>query len=271
MRLPRLFKSPQSLRGGYIHDLVNRWFDTDEGKALLALEQTLCEQILADMFGYHLIQLGFGSPYPICKNSPIHHQVYVVEKRVNTDQPLIVSGIDELAIASESVDVAVLHHCLDFTLHPQRVLREVSRVVIPGGRIVIVGFNPWSLWGFWRLLKNHSADVPWCGRFLSPYRLSDWLSVLDLHVDGYESTQFGVPSASPKITGLNEWLAHFGSRWWHHLGAVYVMVATKQLSRVTPVRPMLRVVPPSLISIPLKTQPTSRNILASPKDSEETK
>lgn len=272
MRLPRLFKSPQSLRGGFIHELVNQWFETPEGRALVSQERALCDQILPDMFGYHLLQLGFGVPHAICDSSPIHHRVYVAEKPVSTgDMSLIVSGLDDLAVATDSVDVAVLHHCLDFTLNPQRILREVSRVVIPGGKIVIVGFNPWSLWGVWRLFKRHSANVPWCGRFLSPYRLSDWLGVLDLHVDGYESTQFGLAVAPTRFPGLNGWLNRFGAHWWNHMGAAYVMVATKQVSRLTPVRPVVRPAKPTLIPIPLKTQPTSRNIHGRPPETEEVK
>lgn len=272
MRLPRLFKSPQSLRGGFIHELVNQWFDSPEGRALVSQERALCDQILPDMFGYHLLQLGFGNPHSICDSSPIHHRVYVAEKKVETRElSLMVSGLDELAIATDSVDVAVLHHCLDFTLNPQRVLREVSRVVIPGGKIVIVGFNPWSLWGFWRLFKPHSASVPWCGRFLSPYRLSDWLGVLDLQVDGYESTQFGLPGGYHQFSGLNAWLNRIGAHWWNHMGAAYVMVATKQVCRITPVRPVVRAPKPALIPIPLKTQPTSRNIHGRPPESEEAK
>lgn len=271
MRLPRLFKSPQSLRGGYIHELVDLWFDSAQGQEVLRQERILCEQILPDMFGYHLLQLGFGQPRPLCESSPIRHRVYIAEKSVRAEGPLIVSGLDDLAVATDSVDVALLHHCLDFTLHPQRVLREVSRVVIPGGKIVIVGFNPLSLWGLWRLAKAQSADVPWCGRFLSPYRVSDWLGVLDLHVDGYESTQFGLPVHSPRFVGLDQWLTHLGTRWWNHVGAVYVMVATKQVSRLTPVRPIVRAVKAPLIPIPLKTQPTSRNIHAGSQDSEEAK
>src|SRR3546814_7072469 len=30
---------------------------------------------------------------------------------------------------------------------PPEVLREAERVLVPDGRLVISGFNPWSLWG----------------------------------------------------------------------------------------------------------------------------
>jgi ubiquinone/menaquinone biosynthesis C-methylase UbiE len=36
---------------------------------------------------------------------------------------------------------------LEFAAEPHAILREVDRVMMPVGRLVIVGFNPWSLWG----------------------------------------------------------------------------------------------------------------------------
>lgn len=269
MSLPRLFKSPQTLRGGYIHELVSEWFASPLGQQMLAKERSLCDQILPDMFGYHLIQMGYGKPHWLCESSPIHHRVYVSEKQTTKDMPMLVSGLDDLALATDSVDVALLHHSLDFALYPQRVLREVSRVVIPGGKIVIVGFNPWSLWGIWRLAKSQSPKVPWCARFLSPYRLSDWLNVLDLHLDGLESTHFGLPTTRSSVQSIDSWLNNLGQRWWDHLGAVYVLVATKRVSRLIPVRPRMIPAKPTLIPIPLKTQPTSRNIHANRHDQEE--
>ncbi|CBL45249.1 Hypothetical protein HDN1F_16660 [gamma proteobacterium HdN1] len=294
MKLPRLFKSPQSLRGGYVYEQVAQWFRTPAGQSLLTAEESLCEQVVAEMFGYHIVQLGVGARGNLCKGSSIRHQVHVVEKACastdlaaaqfaenassacnppfgETRPPLsiLVSSLEELAIANDSVDVVILHHCLDFTLQPQRILREVSRVVIPGGKIVIVGFNPWSLWGIWRMMRSHLAEVPWCGSFLSPYRVSDWLGVLDLHVEGYESTHFGLPVGENRWVGFNRWMGYFGTRWWRHVGASYVMVATKQVSRITPVRPPIPAVKPSLVAIPLKTLPASRNIANKQQDRDE--
>ena len=51
----------------------------------------------------------------------------------------------ELPIATQSIDLVLLPHVLEFAEEPHAVLREVDRVMMPEGRLVIVGFNPWSL------------------------------------------------------------------------------------------------------------------------------
>ena len=42
-----------------------------------------------------------------------------------------------------------VHHLLDFAESPQDILREIARVTLPMGHIVLVGFNPLSFWGAW--------------------------------------------------------------------------------------------------------------------------
>ncbi len=41
----------------------------------------------------------------------------------------------------------MLPHVLEFAAEPHRILREVERVLVPEGQVVIAGFNPLSLWG----------------------------------------------------------------------------------------------------------------------------
>jgi ubiquinone/menaquinone biosynthesis C-methylase UbiE len=54
---------------------------------------------------------------------------------------------DALPFDSASLDLVVLPHTLELASDPHQTLREVERVLVPEGRVVIVGFNPASLWG----------------------------------------------------------------------------------------------------------------------------
>ena len=65
----------------------------------------------------------------------------------NLGSPDLYAKCHELPIATQSIDLVLLPHVLEFAEEPHAVLREVDRVMMPEGRLVIVGFNPWSLWG----------------------------------------------------------------------------------------------------------------------------
>ena len=54
---------------------------------------------------------------------------------------------DALPFPQHSVDLVVLPHSLELARDPHQTLREVERVLVPEGRVVIAGFNPASLWG----------------------------------------------------------------------------------------------------------------------------
>ena len=52
-----------------------------------------------------------------------------------------------LPFAAASLDLLLLPHTLELSLDPHATLREVERVLVPEGRVVISGLNPASLWG----------------------------------------------------------------------------------------------------------------------------
>lgn len=252
MSLPRLFKPFQQIHGLNVHRLLTNWFRTDLGIQVLQAEKTVLDRLLPSTFGYYLVQIGVGEPQWLAESSTIQRKLYLCQERYQSDHyHCVVSRADEIAVATESVDVAILHHSLDFESEPHRALREVARTVIPGGKILILGFNPWSLWGIWRLFLKPSDTVPWSGNFISPYRLSDWLKLLDFHVEGCESLLHGLPSANTRTGKLLGWIAYLGQRLWRQRGGVYVLAATKQVSTLTPVRSGFRTVRQSLVNIPI--------------------
>lgn len=252
MSLPRLFQPFQQIQGSYVHDLLNQWFKTELGSELLEQERAIVEQLLPSMFGYYLVQTGVGEPRWLASSSTIHRKIYVSEQQQESEHyKCVCSRLDDLAIATESVDVAIMHHSLDFENAPHRVLREISRAVIPGGKIVIVGFNPWSLWGLSRFLRPQSARVPWSGNFISPMRLSDWLHLLDFKVEGSEGIVHDIPTANPTARKLFNWIGYISKRIWRQWGGVYVLVATKQVSTLTPIKPGFKTVRDSFVKIPI--------------------
>ncbi len=238
MSLPRLFKSFKPFTAGYLHEMISDWYESELGQAVLEQERKVLDQLLPSMFGYYLLQTGLGRPQQLTGSSTIGHKIFCGEA-VYHDAPMasIATRITDLAIQSESVDVALVHHSLDFDSNPHHTLREISRVVIPGGKLIVIGFNPWSVWGLMRFFHPGTTEIPWAGNFISPYRLSDWLSLLDYQVEGCESVFHGLPTTRRRWVNSFGWLDVMGKRWWPQFGAVYTLVATKRVATMTQVKP----------------------------------
>ena len=136
-----------------------------------------------------------------------------------------------------SLDLVILPHALELARDPHLALREVERVLVPEGRVIIVGFNPASLWGarqkigrLRRRLSRSSGELflPHSGEFVGYRRLRDWLRLLSFEV---ESGRFGCyipPVTSAKWLARFGWMEKAGDRWWPICGGVYVVRAIKR-------------------------------------------
>jgi len=129
-------------------DGIRSWFASDLGRHVLKTELAMLEQLLPGLFGYHLAQFSVQDSV-LHDASPIQNKIVI---NLDTTKAGLVSNPTQLPFADDSIDVALLHHLLDFAESPQKILRELARATLPMGHIVIVGFNPMSLWGAWRTI-----------------------------------------------------------------------------------------------------------------------
>ena len=156
---------------------------------------------------------------------------------------MVIAEPQHLPVASDSVDAVILPHTLDFAPNPHQVLREVERALIPEGRVVIIGFNPFSLWGLWRQFGRWRGAVPWCANFVSYPRLNDWLTLMGLDIERTDVMEFRPPTRTRRLESVER----VGRRVWPMLAGIYAVRAVKRVSRVTPLQPRwarLRVLPP---------------------------
>jgi len=135
----------------------------------------------------------------------------------------------DLPIASNSIDLLLLPHALEFSAHPHQILREVDRVLMPEGHAVIACFNPWSLWGLRRAFARARDTYPWNGRFINLPRLKDWLALLELEIVAGEMGCYLPPCSQDRWIQRFRFMEAAGDRWWPIAGGVYFLHVVKRV------------------------------------------
>lgn len=213
----------------------SEWLRTAQGRYMLAWEQTKYDEVVADIFGFNALQVGMTEcDFLQANRMPLRLRC---EAQGAAD---VRATAEQLPFASASLDLVVLPHVLEFSANPHQILREVERVLVPEGQVVVTGFNPYSLWGVRRRLGRSRAAFPWNGSYLGVLRLRDWLKLL-----GFE-TQFGSFGCYAPAAVREQWLRRWqfmelaGSRWWPIAGAVYMVQAIKRVHGMRLIQPAWR-------------------------------
>lgn len=212
------------------------WLETPAGSYVRAWQQQRLDMLTADIFGFNAIQIGLPQLNALHANRMPHK--WLTDTSIPPEagyasgaQVVVVHDFAELPFASQSLDLVVLPHVLEFAEEPHQVLREVERVLIPEGQVIICGFNPASLWGLRQVVGRLSGAhfLPQNGEFISLPRLKDWLKLLNMEVNRGHFGCYAPPCRSDKWLGRFSFMEHAGERWWPFLGAVYIVQGIKRI------------------------------------------
>jgi len=209
------------------------WYDTTLGRYVLDREQAYIDGAVSDIFGFNALQFGLPQ-YDLLRASRIPTHLTLGPYR----PARLLTDYDFLALANQSVDLVVMPHVLEFSSSPHQILREVERVLIPEGHVLITGFNPLSLWGAYHALQRRNSDeYPWRGRFISLPRLKDWLALLGFEVVAGKLACYVPPVQSGKWLSRLQFMEAAGDRWWPLGGGVYCLLAKKRVHSMRVILP----------------------------------
>jgi SAM-dependent methyltransferase len=224
------------------------------GRALLAAECELVGEALEDVFGWELLQVGaWGVARDLLAASRTRRQTVIAP-------PAFAAGADVLArpaqlpVNSDSVDAVLLPHTLEFAADPYAIVREVDRVLVGEGQLLVLGFSPWSLWGM-RARASRSGFPPSLRRVLSERRLRDWLVLLGYEVVAARHYLYASPWASGPAGQSNDAILRRGLLNPLPSGA-YLLKARKRVYTLTPIRPRFREKPAGIGGL---VKPTTRS------------
>ncbi|MGZ3182485.1 MAG: class I SAM-dependent methyltransferase [Telluria sp.] len=215
------------------------WLQTPAGAYVRAWEQACLDELTADIFGFNAVQVGLPQLDALAANRmPNKWQAatrlsHADEVAFNAGGKQVAVALDfaELPFASQSLDLVVLPHVLEFAAEPHQVLREVERVLIPEGQVIICGFNPASLWGL-RQYTGRALRRPYLpteGEFISMPRMKDWLKLLNLGVSRGHFGCYAPAFRSSQWLARSGFMERAGARWWPYFGAVYIVHAIKRV------------------------------------------
>ncbi|MCK5648617.1 MAG: methyltransferase domain-containing protein [Gammaproteobacteria bacterium] len=247
--------------------MARDWYSSELGQALLANERQSLDKLLEQIFGYNLVQLGCldnsFNTRGLTGASRTSYQ-YLIEslaqvKQVNPSTQLL-SDFAQLPIQNHSVDAVLLPHTLEFEPNPHQILREVERILVAEGKAIFLGFNPFSTWGLWHKywhIKNKSKSkskkrigsknqdnnsitcqipLPSCGHLISQKRLRDWLQLLGFDIELVSEYFYRPPIRSSVLLKKLEFMEQAGQFSKLLPAGGYLLVATKRVSTLTPIR-----------------------------------
>ena len=236
------------------------------GQAILASEREQIAEVLPQLVGYNCLQLSVQRAATLCDGSRFGHLIKMgyAPSMSGQQQDSIWADYEALPVASDCVDIALLHHVLEFAAQPHQLLREATRTLTAGGHLLIVGFNPFSAWPLcqryyqWRHLPQAAAafaprprvmhrisgkhDEPRAAG-LAPIRqgrLAEWLSVLNFDV--LQQNKFFLRPPVNSVRWLNKLavLERCSAYPGFSLGMVYLTLARKRTLSLSPVAPRWR-------------------------------
>lgn len=203
------------------------WLRSPRGRKLLALEERELRRVLPDLFGRNVLQVGsWGRGRQLLESSEMLHRA--VLGTVPGLGAAALSDPERLPLQDKSVDAVLLPHCLEFARSPYPVLREANRVLSDRGRLIVLGFSPWSFWAWRPWLGLRYRAFPPGARFISLARLSEWLELLDFEVCEARRYGVGFPWRRPfpdEAGGL--------ARWFRAGSEAYLVVAKKRVIPMT--------------------------------------
>jgi len=202
---------------------LSRWFSTPLGNYVIEAEQAYFDREVADRFGFNAFQVGLPEHDFLRANRMSFRCTTAPGGRVS-----FASDAQALSIQTGVADLIVLPHALEFSDNPHEVLREVERVLMPEGHVILSGFNPWSLWGARRYVTRPSS-YPWRGQFVPLARIKDWLALLGFEVAGGRMCCYAPPFAREKWRSRFDFMEHAGDRWWPFAGGVYFLHGIKRV------------------------------------------
>lgn len=193
---------------------------------------------LEQQFGYYALLYSDWADKIVGDHLSIKNKIVIDDSGRDM---MVKCHFNALPFASDSIDFALLPNILNYEQEPQHTLRELERVLMPEGMVVVIqpGIMNWKSWkqklSFLSVDSNETCKQ---GRFtnqwVSRIRLNDWFKLLGFQLEEC----FGINPTCEKIQGKEmwPWFSAATKLYGNYLSSYYIIVARKKVSTLTPIR-----------------------------------
>jgi len=207
------------------------WFTTPKGKVLQKQEANFLKRSITVSCKQVIVQIGALGWENDFIDSSLYKQYFVLddEQRGSPGSQLLRGDNDALPLKTESVDMVILAHLLEFDTNKHQVLREVERILKPEGKLIVINFNPWNAYVNFQYLKNRAEHTSWIPSLVSRTRIEDWLRLLNFEVElaagfDFDTMRIGAGHAEQRKSSIRV--------------AAYAMKAIKRRYHLIPLTPV---------------------------------
>ena len=213
---------------------LETWYQTPIGQEVANVIDGIIREPLDHTFGQSILYLGDVVCDQWLNDSRIPFKIIASDTKLKATQML--TAYDTLPLPERSVDLVICAHALEHTHHPETYLAELTRVLVPEGHMIIIGFNPLSFWGAARALHQVPA---FHGRYFhrAGY-VHYWLTEHGCHVYDQVSCVF----RPPWVKGWRSLrvLETLGNMAGIFPGGLYVQFVRKETIQAIPIRPLFK-------------------------------
>lgn len=210
------------------------WYEISPGNQIWHELERELQNLLSDSFGYHGLWIGPSpSAFSPEEYSRVRHHVRML---CGHEGASLDADAEALPLQAESVDLVVLIHALEFSHDPHQLLREVDRILVPEGNLLIIHFDPVSWYGLFRLALFWKKRIPWLLPFYTGFRVRDWMSLLGYDVLRSRGMAFCPPFDHYGLYQRMSWFDRFSRRFLPFMNGLSLIHARKRVTTLTPLR-----------------------------------
>ena len=228
------------------------WYQTPRGKLLQQLEADYlkrsitvsCQQTILQIGG-----LGWETEFIDCT---LYKNFTVLDaKNLGSTETRKIQAIAyNLPLQNNCIDMIIIPHLLEFDAFRFQTMREVERVLKPEGILLVLNFNPWSLWVRYQYLWDKKMADSWGGHFISRPRILDWLKLLNFEV---------IVSSEFNLDTVKSTHGKFITRGHSLTSTAYAIKAIKRRYNLIPLTPVNALNSRLILTNPLNSPTTQLN------------